>query len=276
MTMAIFRDDGSEQYDFVLPATATDNPPVTSGSSATVPLIKAKLRKPTLAAGFGREWLIGLLDRSTRSSAATMLIGRAGSGKTALAADFVTRRADHSWYSIDSSDADWNSFQRYFRAALSREAEPRKGRKKAADAEKFSSSPMELFADATAALELRGKKWPSVLVLDGIHHLYDCRWFDEFFTFLIASMPHSSHVLILSRSKPPTPVWRMRSKQVLNVIDEKLLAFSQSEAEELFSRHGLGKDDAIKAHAQTFGRPADMIAVLESTTGAIPAVRQTR
>lgn len=265
MTMAIFRDDGTEQYDFVIPQPASDHSPIASVKMPSLPLIRAKLRKPAVTRALDREWLIGLLERSVKNSAATMLIGRAGSGKTALAADFAERRQDHSWYSIDSSDADWNAFQRYFRAALIGSVEKGGRSKKYLHEIQYSPSPMELFADVTAALELHGKKWPSILVLDGIHHLFDCRWFDEFFAFLVASMPHSSHALILSRSKPPTPVWRMRSKQVLNVIDEKLLAFSAAEAEELFARHGLDRNAAIKAHSETFGRAADIIGLLETS-----------
>jgi hypothetical protein len=48
------------------------------------------------------------------------------------------------------------------------------------------------------------------------------------------------------------------------VIDEKSLAFSLTEAVELFAKNGLNKDVAVKAQAQTFGRPADMIAFIES------------
>ena len=135
---------------------------------------------------------------------------------------------------------------------------------------------MELFADVTAALEIQGREWPAILVLDGVHHLYDCRWFEEFFTYLIASLPHTSHVLILGRSKPPMPVWRMRSKQVLNVIDEKLLAFSPSDTEELFALHGLTEDVAIGAHRATFGRAADLIVFLDGRSDAPTESRSTR
>lgn len=195
-----------------------------------------------------------------------MLVGRAGSGKTVLATDFVRRNKDHSWYSIDSSDADWNSFQRYFRAAILRPSGTRKLRRKSSDCvdEPFSSSPTELFADITAALELRGYAWPSVIVLDGIHHLYDRKWFPEFFSLFVASIPHTSHALMIARSKPSTPVWRMRSKQVLNMIDEKLLAFSLSEMQELFVLKGVDIDAVPGVHESTFGRPSEVSAFLET------------
>jgi len=268
--MAIFRDDDSENYEFVTSVVASDSYEVSR--PIEMPLIRAKLRTPSTSEVFDRNWLLELLDRSMKNSAATLLVGRTGSGKTALAANFASRVSDHSWYSIDASDADWNSFQRYFRAALTDDRE-RTQAKKAINEITFSSTPVELFADITAALELREKGWPSVIVLDNVHHLFDCSWFEEFFAFLIASLPHTSHVFLLSRSKPPTPVWRLRSKQILSVIDERSLAFSPTEAVELFAKNGLSKDAAVKAQAQTFGRPADMIEFIASAVDTVRTVQ---
>jgi len=268
MVMAIFRDDGTEQFEFAIPLTVGDSASTTASAPSTVPLVLAKLQMPAVREHLDREWLVGLLERSRKNSSATMLIGRAGSGKTVLAADFVKRTKDQSWYSIDSSDTDWTSFQRYFRAAVVRENGRRKrGRRSSVQAEAgFSPSPIELFADVTAALELSGQDWPSVIVLDGIHHLYDCRWFPEFFSLFVASIPHKSHAVMIGRSRPAAPVWRMRSKQVLNVIDEKLLAFSLPETQELFDLKGLDHAAAQKVHASAFGRPSDIMAFLESAS----------
>jgi len=258
--MAIFRDDSTEEYEFA--AHATTYEPVstaTSTISSVVPLIRAKLLAPTQRHAFGRTALTDLLTRYSINSAATLLVGRAGAGKTTLASEIVAQTADHSWYSIDSSDADWNSFQRYFRAALTNIRSACRKSKEDVDESGFSSSPIELFADLTADLELNGMAWPSLIVMDGVHHLFDCPWFDDFFTLLITSLPHSSHVLLLSRSRPSTPVWRMRSKQALNVIDEKTLAFSLAETKALFAKHGLDADAAVTAHRESFGRPSELI-----------------
>ena len=271
MTMAIFRDDDSENYEYVTSVFASDSCETTR--TVDLPLIRKKLRTPQLPEVVERRWLHEMLDRSLVNSAATLLVGRAGSGKTALATHFAQRRPDHTWYSIDASDADWSAFQRYFRAAIVREGkDSRKGRimNEAAP----SAQPAELFADITAALELDDLNWPSLIVLDNVHHLYDCNWFGEFFAYLIASLPHTSHVILISRSKPPTPVWRLRSKQVLNVIEEKSLAFSPTEAVELAVKNGLNKDVAMEAQAQTFGRAADMIAFILSAGNGVAGAPQ--
>jgi len=57
---------------------------------------------------------------------------------------------------------------------------------------------------------------------------------------------------------PPAPMWRLRSKQRLFVVTEQMLAFTQIEAEELFSRYGLGVEAASLALKQTGGRAADL------------------
>jgi ATP/maltotriose-dependent transcriptional regulator MalT len=53
-------------------------------------------------------------------------------------------------------------------------------------------------------------------------------------------------------------MWRLRSKQRLFVITEQMLAFTQTEAEELFSGYGLGAEEASLAFKQTGGRAADL------------------
>ena len=159
MVMAIFREDGNDEYEFAIPTPDSEPTQSTTSFSSTVPLVRSKLQTPLVRERFDREWLIGMLERSRQNAAATMLIGRAGSGKTALATDFVTRIDGHSWYSIDSSDADWNSFQSYFRAALFNDNKRRRRSTKFGESRSelsIISSPSELFADLTAALELHG------------------------------------------------------------------------------------------------------------------------
>jgi ATP/maltotriose-dependent transcriptional regulator MalT len=69
---------------------------------------------------------------------------------------------------------------------------------------------------------------------------------------------------MLSRSKPPTPIWRLRSKQVLNVIDEKLLAFSLAEAQEFFAFHGVSQADVAAALAESFGHAGGLKTIARS------------
>ncbi|MCA1640210.1 MAG: hypothetical protein LC768_18120, partial [Acidobacteria bacterium] len=68
------------------------------------------------------------------------------------------------------------------------------------------------------------------------------------------SLTPDTHLLMLSRSEPPLPLWRLRSKQVLGVIDEKLLALTCEETKDLYHKHGLSKDKAQRFYKKSFGR----------------------
>src|SRR5919206_500560 len=69
-------------------------------------------------------------------------------------------------------------------------------------------------------------------------------------------LPREVHVMLLGRSLPPTPLWRMRSKQTLCVIDEAALAFTLSEARRLYASYGLSPERAETALIETRGRAA--------------------
>ncbi len=62
--------------------------------------------------------------------------------------------------------------------------------------------------------------------------------------------------MLLGRSLPPTPLWRMRSKQTLCVVDETALAFTLAEARRLYASYGLSPERAESALMETRGRAA--------------------
>jgi ATP/maltotriose-dependent transcriptional regulator MalT len=63
-------------------------------------------------------------------------------------------------------------------------------------------------------------------------------------------------MILIGRTLPPAPLWRMRSKQTLCVIDEAALAFTLAEARELFASYGSRPEGAAQALAETWGRAA--------------------
>ncbi len=97
-----------------------------------------------------------------------------------------------------------------------------------------------------------------MLVIDDLHLIYDADWVAPFFHRLLPLLPAETHMLILGRGLPPAPMWRLRSKQRLFVINEHMLAFTQTEAEELFSGYGLGAEEARLALLRTGGRAAGL------------------
>jgi len=69
---------------------------------------------------------------------------------------------------------------------------------------------------------------------------------------------------MLCRSKPPSPLWRLRSKQVLNVIEEDQLAFTTDETEALFRMLDSTADPSA-AQEEAFGRVGKLVELAEES-----------
>ncbi len=224
-------------------------------------LLKEKLATPRYRGLVSRPRLDDLLRKSIGQFPATLISGRAGTGKTAAAAAFARKTDNVAWYSVESSEAEWNVFAAYFAAALLRAAgskvEPQSLLPD--DMQPSQSTIATFLINVFAEVETILVHEPLLIVLDGIHHLFDTPWFGEFFGLLLSSLPENINLLLLCRSKPPNPLWRLRSKQQLNVIDEKVLAFTLPETAELMTKLGLKRSDAERAHATTFGRVSKLL-----------------
>jgi ATP/maltotriose-dependent transcriptional regulator MalT len=120
------------------------------------------------------------------------------------------------------------------------------------------------FYNIVSALETGENNHRPLLVLDGIHHLFDADWFSGFLNILQPSLSETVDVLLLCRSRPPNPLWRLRSKQQLDVIDEKTLAFDPEETMALLKQVGRSKAEAARIHAETFGRVSKLLPFINS------------
>ncbi len=210
-----------------------------------------KLQVPKFDDYIKRPRLIELLEKSSEQFGATLITGRTGNGKTALASDFASGYKQVAWYSVAATECDWRVFSNYLQAGFNESRLILKGEENCHATETEIAHFVEnLFARLTVI----GKEKPLLMVLDDLHHIFDCDWFADFFTTLIYSLRPNTHLLMLSRSQPPVPLWRLRSKQVLGVIDEKLLALTGQETEDLFAENGLSKEEAQKFHKESFGR----------------------
>jgi LuxR family maltose regulon positive regulatory protein len=213
-----------------------------------------KLRIPSNDNTIERERLTGLLDRSTKSSSATLISGRAGTGKTETAAAFANQKGNSAWYSLGPPDAEWGIFAPHFAAAIN-EGELPHGEIALPDDSRMRETEIEKFLASVFSRTDELK----LIVIDDIHHIFDADWFGVFFPLLIRSLPPATHLVLTCRSKPPAPLWRMRSKQVLNVVDEKVLAFDLDETKRLFKRLGVALDGAQEAHSMSFGRVGKLL-----------------
>ena len=235
-------------------------------ASISLPLhvSREKLQIPALGDLLDRPRVNSLLSNSEQQYPATLMCGRSGTGKTALAARFALSRKNSAWYSLEPPDADWRSFA--FGALSSFRG------KQALTARTWRSidgtkRPNKEKIDRFLETLFRPKRsLPSLFILDNVHYLFDAEWLKELFDQFFASIPASTHVLMLSRSKPPNPLWRLRSKQFLNVIDERIFAFNEAETIQLFDSFGLSSSIALQAHRYCFGKVSDLTSLCRSMT----------
>lgn len=215
-------------------------------------LFNEKLTVPQLEDYLKRARLEEILQKSLLRFGAMLITGRTGTGKTALAADFARNYQHIAWFSVELTETDWEVFYQYFYESLRQMGvQPHLLRgNKPQGSENISSSLENLLANAASSI----KKKPALIVIDGIHNVFDTEWFGEFFMTLLHSLSPQIHLLMLSRSAPPLPLWRLRSKQFLGVIDEKILAFTTQETEELLKKKGISSENVKFVHAETRGR----------------------
>jgi len=259
--MTYFLDSHFDSGDMYSPAGNSDVKSSGLGWLDTIHLLKEKFEVPRYLGLVRRPRLEELLGKSVDQYPATLISGRAGTGKTALAAAFCRNRRKVAWYSVESSDIEWKVFANYFAASVLRavesgmlvdqmlpiDPEPSQGT--------IAASLINILAEAQTQLLHE----PLLIVLDGIHHLFDAPWFGEFFSLLLSSLPENTNLLLLCRSKPPGPLWRLRSKQQLNVLDEKVLAFDLAETARFMKKLGFLRADAERFHAETFGRISKLL-----------------
>lgn len=223
-----------------------------------VHILPEKLRIPKCDNLIERPRLTELLRRSLSRASAAIISGRSGTGKTTLAAEYALKSEEVGWCSLDSADSDWHIFSAHFAAAMTGTDDFQLAgfgelvnRNEKTGIESFLLS---VCAEASNT---------DLIVLDDIHHIFDAPWFNAFFTLFLSSIPFRPHLIMTSRSRPPAPMWRMRSKQALDIIDEKLLAFSLSETEELFARFGAEAELANDAYSNSFGRVSQILQAAE-------------
>jgi LuxR family maltose regulon positive regulatory protein len=233
-------------------------------------LIHEKIVVPDVLPRVSRPRLLRLLEENLASYNATIINGRAGSGKTILAADFARHaRRPVSWYKVDAADSDLRVFYEYLLASVRLQRPLIDDERLVELTEAVTGDKAALLAEAlvfqlSQLSETQAE--PLLIVIEDLHLVYDADWIVPFFRRLLPLLPADLHLLITCRSMPPAPLWRLRSKQMLRVLDEAELAFTFDEAVDLFKTYGLREEHARVALRCSNGRAAT-IASFADTPG---------
>lgn len=218
-------------------------------------IILDKITTPGEQPRLSRVRLLNMLHGSISNCTSTIINGRAGTGKSLLAADFAHRCGRRiSWYKVDAADGELTVFFKYLVESV-RRWRPGFGQANLMKlVETATLEDIPLLAEAFVYELLEQKGEPLLIVIDDLHLVYDAEWVVPFFRRLLPLLPAEAHMLITGRSLPPAPLWRMRSKQTLCVIEEPTLSFTELETKRLFQSYGLTETQASTALKQTRGR----------------------
>ena len=201
----------------------------------SLPLLETKLFLPSPRPGLvARPRLRERLDRGL--GAKLMLVSApAGFGKTTLLVDWVASVAASShdghsrpaWLALDPADNDPSRFWRYVVAAL-RTALPGVGEEALALLQDSQAPPFEMVL-TTLVNELATAEGDTILVLDD-YHVIDSGIVHDGMTFLLAHLPDRLHLVIATRSDPPLPLPRLRTRGDLVEVRAVDLRFTVEEA----------------------------------------------
>jgi LuxR family maltose regulon positive regulatory protein len=240
-------------------------------------LILEKITVPAPIGCVARPRLDALLEQSLRSCTSTIITGRAGAGKTTLALQFAEKSARAvAWYKVDAPESKLPIFFQYLISSI---AAHRPGFGDYAllslVREHPDSNQVPLLAELFV-FELERRSGSSLLiVIEDLHLVFDADWVVTFLRRLLPLLPSDVHMLITSRTTPPAPLWRMRSKQTLSVIDEETLSFTEDEAITLFQRYGLTPEQATIALDHSHGRAAALSSLAATLHFAETTVRDS-
>jgi LuxR family maltose regulon positive regulatory protein len=210
---------------------------------APTPVLATKLfapaRRPQLVA---RARLAERLDTTLEAGhRLTLVSAPAGFGKTTLLADWLSHVAQSrtdtglAWLSLDDGDNDLTRLLTHLVAALrSVDLDVDGAAVESLHTVSTSAALTALVNDvASAGAHTPGRRW--ILVLDDFHAI-EAPDVHDAVTFLLDHLPDHLHLLIATRSDPPLPLARLRSRGQLTELRAADLRFTAAEAQEFLNR----------------------------------------
>ena len=218
--------DGADQGQVVSAEGPT--PGNTSSAWQSSGLLATKLyARPTRAKLVARPRLTGLLDGGL-SASLILVSAPAGFGKTTLLAEWLRVRPQSAcWLSLDAADNDPPRFLSYVIAAVQRVVPGVAG--DLAMLLRSSQRPSVEFVITALVNELASVPDDVTLVLDD-YHVVTSTAVNGALIFLLENLPPNLHLIISTRSDPPIPIARLRSRGQVVEVRADDLRFTPDEA----------------------------------------------
>ena len=219
---------------------------------SSYPILTTKLFIPLLRADqLPRPHLIEKLNEGA-AYPLTLISASAGSGKTTLLTEWIAQHhCPTAWISLDAGDNDPIHFITYLIAAL-RTIQEDFAEDIILTAQSEQSEPLE--AHLINLINAMAETMPDcTIVFDDFHTITDQRT-NELVTFMVEHLPSHIHLVIATRTDPPWPLGRYRSRNQLFEIRGQDLRFNTQETAD-FLNHTMGLDLS-----------ADDVAALETRT----------
>jgi len=231
----------------------------TSGASQL-----AKFMRPRLPSVLPRQRLFDWFDEVPLGSGA-WICGPAGSGKTMLAANYVSQQeSPNLWYQLDEGDSDVGTLFYYLTLGLEQAGY------ETASLPRFASDhhlSLSLFARRFFEQFYSCFRPPFVLVLDDYHLLLPSATIHEVIREALDVLPDTGRLLIASREAPPEMLARHQANQYLRVLGWPLLRLDEDEVRFIAtSKLGrqLSSQELVDLQNHAAGWMAGLIMLLQS------------
>lgn len=234
-----------------------------NGKSNDVRIISEKISIPKTDIDFCRARLTELLSKQTEQFGSSFILGRAGTGKSTLAIEFAKDYERVAWFRVESTDSDWETFSQYFIASCQNALPDLDfSFSNASSNQSRETKVLKFLEKLFYQLETASPENRFLIILDDLHNVFDAEWFETFFKGLLSYQLPNVHILLLSRSKPPFPLWRLRSKQQLGFLEESLLLFTVGELEEFLKNESFSAGKIKQIHKNSYGRISKILELL--------------
>ncbi len=208
-----------------------------------------------------RERLEKLLKQMCERFNTVLLVGRAGTGKTFLAKQFCREfEGVIVWHTLSSSEKNFQLFL----ARFSEKFDLSKHRMKLSNK---ISNDQKRFEELFSLAGRYVKQSRLIFVFDNLHKIYEAKWFQDFFTAVIYCVEENLQFLLIARSFPPIAIWRLRSKQMIGVVEEKNLIITEKEALRYLKNFGISKTESLSLYRQSFGKISRLKHLAETFSG---------